>query len=232
MENMRKRLNWHWSKRTVRCPVSTGVLLLLLCLALFSAPYPAARAAAPEAGVSVADLNAMEELVINRKGIPPLFVGDVVAIAPDSGNFVLVPAEQFVARLQDGTTLFQVVEKTPTYLAMNRITQPGNPAAVPAVDTLVNQNMMQTDYLSELEFSIPRGDYTFILGDVVFYNEDRLRYIAVPISYLLGELKEKTPLYLITEVGADSYLIKPVNAGEGEEPVITAGLIPEEGGTF
>ena len=61
------------------------------------------------------------------------------------------------------------------------------------------------------ELTLAHGKYNFVLGDVVFFDTDKTQYIAVPVGYLMDELKYKTQLFLVTQVKAETFLIKQIN---------------------
>jgi len=61
------------------------------------------------------------------------------------------------------------------------------------------------------ELTLVRGKYAFVLGDILFFDPDKTRYLAVPTGYLMDELKYQTPLFLVTQVKPETFLIKQIN---------------------
>ena len=73
------------------------------------------------------------------------------------------------------------------------------------------------------ELMLARGTTRFVLGDVVWFDAGKTRYTAVPIGSLMDELKFKVPLYLVTQVKIETYLIKQINPEV--ETVAAAGTV-------
>ena len=68
------------------------------------------------------------------------------------------------------------------------------------------------------ELTVTERGHSFKVGDVVFFDEDAGTHIAVPISYLMGEVREsENKLLLVTSVGQDGFRATPVESDEGED---------------
>ena len=81
------------------------------------------------------------------------------------------------------------------------------------------------------ERSIVERDHSLKVGDVVFYDADAGKHVAVPISYLMGEVKDReNELLLVTSVVQDGFRASPVESDEDEDtdvtPLLTANDTP------
>ena len=65
------------------------------------------------------------------------------------------------------------------------------------------------------ELTVTERGHSFKVGDVVFFDEDAGTHIAVPISYLMGEVREsENKLLLVTSVAQDGFRASPVESHE------------------
>ena len=68
------------------------------------------------------------------------------------------------------------------------------------------------------ERNIAEAGHSLKVGDVVFYDADAGKHVAVPISYLMGEVKDgENELLLVTSVAQDGFRASSVEDDEDED---------------
>ena len=78
------------------------------------------------------------------------------------------------------------------------------------------------------ELTVSELGHSFKVGDVVFYDADAGKHVAVPISYLMGEVKDnETKLLLVTSVAQDGFSASPVESDEDEDATDAPARIAE-----
>ena len=78
------------------------------------------------------------------------------------------------------------------------------------------------------ELAITERGHSLKVGDVVFYDADAGKHVAVPISYLMGEVEDNgNELLLVTSVAPDGFSASPVESDEDEDEIDAGPRVAE-----
>ena len=151
--------------------------------------------------------------------------GDIVMQDQRDSKYIIVPPMYVEGEQAEGTALFKVTATETTQIRLVSLTAPTSATVTPAAESFTAIQPVKAEKASTpAEVSLDRGNYRFVLGDVIYWNEPKNGFSAVPLGELLQEMKVQTALFLVTDVKADEYLLNPLNreaAGQADDINVT-----------
>ena len=109
---------------------------------------------------------------------------------------------------------------------MNTTTQTSKNLILAATIALATLITPKAAAAGSADLTVTERGHSFEVGDVVFYDGDAGKHIAVPISYLMGEVKDgENKLLLVTSVAQDGFRASPVESDD--EDVDDVSVTPQ-----